>query len=511
MTLAVHSNVTGRLSRRLAPVDPLSERERGLGMSLVFLDGLASQAMETLVSGVFLTAFAIVLGASNLIIGVLAAIPSLAQLMQMPGVVLVERLRARRLIAVMAALVGRGSLVILGAGIFLPSDYILPLLVVVAVAHAVCGSIVGCSWNSWMRDLLPPDHINRFFARRMMYATLLGAFLSFGVAHFLGIATTFWPQHTVAIFSAIAMAGGIAGLIGVAIVWQTPEPQMPQRDPSQPLRAVLAEPFKVKNFKQLMLFLAARGLSANIATPFFTVYMLKTLNIDLANVTLLIVVSQLANVASVQMWARIADRFSNKTVLRVSGQLFVLSLVGWVFTGNPGPHAWTQPLLYGIHILMGISMAGVTLAAASIALKLSPPGQATAFLAVNTMISAVAGGIAPIIGGAFADVFATRELGITIHWMSPAVDLSIPALQMRHWQFFFVIAVLTSLYALSLLKLVRERGDVSSRVIVRRGFQAASQAAGVWGGPLRLRWKGRMTLGLAGQKPSTSLGHGGGI
>ena len=164
----------------------------------------------------------------------------------------------------------------------------------------------------------------------------------------------------------------------------------------------------------------------------------------------------------------IADRFSNKTVLRLAGQLFLLCLVGWVFTGNPGSHAWTLPMLVGIHIVMGIATAGVTLASSSIALKLSPPGQATAFLAVNTVITALAGGIAPIVGGLFADVFATRELGITIHWMSPVGNLAIPALNMRHWQFFFGIAVVTGLFALTRLRLVRERGDAASIVVIRR-------------------------------------------
>jgi hypothetical protein len=43
-------------------------------------NGVGIQVMETLAVGAFLTAFALELGASNLVIGMLAAIPHLCQL-----------------------------------------------------------------------------------------------------------------------------------------------------------------------------------------------------------------------------------------------------------------------------------------------------------------------------------------------------------------------------------------------------------------------------------------------
>ena len=61
---------------------------------LVLYDALASEAMSTLTAGVFLTGFLVELGASNLAIGVLAAVPFVVQFLQLPAVVLVERLRA---------------------------------------------------------------------------------------------------------------------------------------------------------------------------------------------------------------------------------------------------------------------------------------------------------------------------------------------------------------------------------------------------------------------------------
>src|SRR3954469_5128278 len=74
---------------------------------LVLYDSLASEAMGTLTAGVFLVGYAVGLGASNVAIGVLAAVPFAVQFLQLPAVVLVERIRRRRAIATWAAGIGR--------------------------------------------------------------------------------------------------------------------------------------------------------------------------------------------------------------------------------------------------------------------------------------------------------------------------------------------------------------------------------------------------------------------
>ena len=65
-------------------------------LKLILYDALASEAMGTLTTGVFLVGFAVALGAGNFAIGILAAVPFCVQLLQIPAVLLVERWRARR-------------------------------------------------------------------------------------------------------------------------------------------------------------------------------------------------------------------------------------------------------------------------------------------------------------------------------------------------------------------------------------------------------------------------------
>jgi len=64
------------------------------------LEGMASLGFYSITTSGFLAAYALALGANNLQIGVLAAIPFIAQPLQIPAILLVERLRKRKVIAV---------------------------------------------------------------------------------------------------------------------------------------------------------------------------------------------------------------------------------------------------------------------------------------------------------------------------------------------------------------------------------------------------------------------------
>ncbi|MEW2848191.1 hypothetical protein AB1A86_12475, partial [Stenotrophomonas maltophilia] len=88
-----------------------ADRERGL--RLLVVEAGFSGGAAALTSGVILTAFALHLGASNVMVGILAAMPFLAQLLQLPAIQLVERWRRRKRIAVLSSLVGRTMLAVM--------------------------------------------------------------------------------------------------------------------------------------------------------------------------------------------------------------------------------------------------------------------------------------------------------------------------------------------------------------------------------------------------------------
>jgi hypothetical protein len=122
--------------------------------------------MGVLTGGAFLIAFAIKLGASNFVIGLLAAIGPLSQLLQLPSIFLVEKVRNRRLITIIAAGLSRLCWLAIALSPFIfPAKIAIAVLLILLIAVSVFGAVSGCSWNSWMRDLIPENIMGVFFPR----------------------------------------------------------------------------------------------------------------------------------------------------------------------------------------------------------------------------------------------------------------------------------------------------------------------------------------------------------
>ena len=123
----------GRDTRLMAWLvrESLTDEEIGSGKRMVIGDAIATQAMVGLTTGAFLVAFALQLGASNAMIGFLAAILPLSQLVQIPAVHLVETVKVRRAVSFYACLISRSAFLIIGLGpLCLPDHLALPALVV---------------------------------------------------------------------------------------------------------------------------------------------------------------------------------------------------------------------------------------------------------------------------------------------------------------------------------------------------------------------------------------------
>jgi MFS family permease len=453
---------------------------------LVLYDALASEAMATLTTGVFLAGFLVSLGASNLAIGVLAAVPFAVQFLQLPAVVLVERLRTRRAICAWSAGIGRCFLVVAALAPLLGGEAGIILLISAVALYQAMAAIAGCSWNSWMRDLVPETEFGRFFGRRAAATTALATALALVCGLLIDRWKALLPDHPAYVYSALFVVSAAIGFYGVWLLSITPDQPMPPVAGRTPMHALFATPFRDRNFRRLMLFLGSWNFAANLAAPFFVVYMLKTIGYSMTSIIILTTASQLSNLAALGLWGSLIDRFSNKAVLGIAAPLFLMCTLAWSFTGL----AWLQPavflVLLAIHILMGVATAGVALASSNIAMKLSPSGQATAYLAANSVVSATCAAIAPIIGGLLADVFAARDLSLGFTWKGGADAVTLQVLDFHAWTFLFGLSSIVGLYSLHRLSFVQEAAGTTDPLLVRhflvearRSVQSLSSAAGL--------------------------------
>jgi MFS family permease len=349
----------------------------------------------------------------------------------------------------------------------------------------VAGAFLSCAWNSWMRDLVPDTEMGRLFSQRQRKMIGVGIVCSLLAAGFVDLWNTYSGFRVEFAYAVVYSLAFLGGAYSVACSRHIYEPPMAPVTHAQILRQIKA-PLTHANYRKLIMFLGSWNVAVNLAAPFFTVYMLKRLEYELTLVIGLATLSQLAAFLTVRNWGAIADRFTNKAVLATCCPLFIMSIFAWTFTTLPDPHAFTLPLLAVIQIATGIATAGVNLATGNIALKLAPVGNATSYLATSSMVTAATAGCAALFGGVTVDLFATWELGLSIHWQGAADSMQLEAMHFSHWDFFFLFSTAIGLYSLHRLSLVSEQGQIGDPKMLdvlvdsaKQGLRNLSTVAGL--------------------------------
>lgn len=433
---------------------------------MVIADGVTAEAMTALTSGAFLVAMALLMGADNFQIGVLAALPTFTNLFQLISIWLVRRYNNRRAIAVICALLARMPLIVVGIiALNARTPASLEVLIFFLFFYYLFGSIAGPSWNAWMKDLIPEKILGTYFAKRTRLTQIVNVTLSIVLAFLIDHVKKNNPGNQLSVYAIMFIAGGCIGIIGAIFLSKAPEPQSVILKDN--IFKLLKKPFKDSNFFRLLIFNSVWVFATNLATPFFTVFLLKDLNYPISYIIILGIISQVFGILAVRSWGKFADRYSNKTIIAISAPMYTACIIAWCFVGIYSHLYVNIILLIGIYIFTGISNAGVNLSLTNIGLKLAAREQSIIYLSAKNIVTAFFSTIAPLIGGYLADYFTTRHLNITIQWGGPSVNKVFRLLQLHDWNFLFLIGAFFAFIAIELLAQVKETGEVEKEQVKR--------------------------------------------
>ena len=433
-------------------------------MRLSISEGALACAMGTLTGGVFLTGFALALGASRFEIGLMAAMPAVANVAQLLGACFIERTGHRKRVCLGALTASRllwllvllAPLCVVGSGARWPIWALLGLL---GVSNAL-NAVGGVGWLSWIKDLVPETIRIGFLSRRNQIDTVLALSLSIVGGTFID----WWNQrHAASItgFVIVFAAAMLCGLVALPLMAAIPEPAHEHDHRSRlPLRRLLAAPLRDRNFRRLLGFYGSWNLAVNLSAPFFAVYMLECLELPFWFVTVLCTLSAVCGLAANRFWTRLAEKFGHRPVVFLATLGDALYPLWWLLISPEW--AW---LLIPVHC-SGVFSSPIAVGPNNIVLKLSPQKNASPYMAVFNAVVGPVTALAAIAGGYLAGVFH----GVT--WSFGPVTLS-----GLHW--LFLISALGRLSSLALLWRVAEPRAQSVRRVVRvlRRVHARSPAS----------------------------------
>lgn len=443
----------------LKPSENITPKQLKNGLNLVIADGLSAEAMVVFTSGTFLTAMAVNMGATNFQLGILAALPTFTTIFQLFSIWLVQKFNNRKVVTAICNFMARVPLIAIGVlpFMFTAATSIQVLIVMLFFQH-IFGDIAGASWNAWMKDLVPGERLGSFFSHRSRLAQTLNVTLSLATAIGLDYVKKHYPNDEVLTYHLLFLVGGILGLMSVGLLLRTPEPRSETIDGN--FIKLFASPLRNRNFRNLLKFNSFWAFALNLATPFFAVFMMKTLGLPVAYIVGLGIISQLSSIVSVKLWGRYSDRFSNKNIISTCAPLYIAAILAFAFTAAPGNINGTLTMLAVIHIAIGVATAGINLALSNIGLKLAPNNEAIAYITVKNMLVAAFSTIAPIAGGLMADYFASHQLSWSVEWTNAGSITNLKLISLQGWNYFFIIGGLLALFSLRLLRKVKEEGEI---------------------------------------------------
>ncbi|MBU1657351.1 MAG: MFS transporter, partial [Candidatus Omnitrophica bacterium] len=309
-------------------------QDKALNFSTI--DGALSAVMGSLAGGMFLMGFAIkILNATPQQIGILAALPMFANLVQIFGSIVIEKTGKKKLLCFVSIFANRILwilIILLPLAIFAPlADWRVWVLVTIIAVSSLFGSLAGVSWLAWMSDIVPENIRGSYFGKRNMIASACGM-----VAMLLGGKfVTMWakqfgetnPFGFVLLF-AIGLA---AGLMAIFFLSRIPEAESTKKEGAGSFDfKMFFKPLQDKNFFTLILFVAAWMFAIQIAAPFYGVFMIENLKIDFSTITILGTFATFATLFMMKIWGSISDKLGNKPVIIVSGWFLTVVPFLWI-------------------------------------------------------------------------------------------------------------------------------------------------------------------------------------
>jgi Na+/melibiose symporter-like transporter len=112
---------------------------------------------------------------------------------------------------------------------------------------------------------------------------------------------------------------------------------------------------------KFLLYSGLWSFAVNVSAPFFNLYLLDDLSIDVSVVTLYNSIGAGANLLMLVFWGKLADRVGNRPIMLVVGILVALTPLLWLEAGTAPIFLWVWfPLL---HIIAGGTWAAIDCAA----------------------------------------------------------------------------------------------------------------------------------------------------
>ncbi|WP_199299988.1 MFS transporter [Trichocoleus sp. FACHB-262] len=409
---AVETSLSQPLATEVAAKVPKAAIRSSLRAST--WDGVFATLFSNITGGVLLSNFLVELDASTVQIGMLASIPMVANLLQPLGAYWADRTSSRRWYGLCVYGISRLlwlplaiAILVFNANSTSNQTMIIATLAALLATH-VLGALGSASWLAWLALLVPRQLRGRYFGFRNSAFSLT----SLVAMPLLGLAVSHFPGGSIQGFGVFMLVGIVAGLLSLACQSRmtdvnpqarltAPEPKSkPTADATAAFsgsEAAHTSMFKHPHFLMFLIYFGVWAFGVNLCNPFFNLYLLDNLSIDVSWVTLYNGLGAGATLLMLVLWGKLADRIGNRPILLLDGVLVAIIPLLWLGTSTNAVSLWFWfPVL---HLLGGGAGAAIDLCINNLQLAIAPVRHHTTYFAITAAIGGVCGAMGAMVGG----------------------------------------------------------------------------------------------------------------
>ncbi len=366
------------------------------------IDGGLAAVFSSITTGVLLNNFLLDLGAGALEIGLISSLPMLANLLQPLGALLSNRTESRHFYGLKTFLPARLLwLLLLLVIIFKPDNSFLLVYLTIALVFFsnIMGALGSASWMSWLAALVPAQLRGRYYSVRHLVSNLAGLVC----LPLASLVVSKWGDNAIAGYGMILSIGIVAGILSLGCQ-QFMIDLNPQADKSEDasflkdLKATLGN----RNLRFFLIYCAFWGFAVHLSAPFFNLYMLDQLNIDITWVTLFNTLYMGANMLMLLVWGRLSDRFGNRHLLIFTGIAISAAPLFWLLTMAESLQSHLFLYLAIFHLVWGGTWGAIDLGNNNIQIGIAPLEHRATFFAIAAAVMGVCSALGTTAGGFFA-------------------------------------------------------------------------------------------------------------
>ena len=349
------------------------------------------------ISATFTSVFAVRLGASNQLVGLLVSLPPLVMACGgMAAARLVERARHRMRLLVASLLLNRLGYLAIASVPLLFASWRPQALVAVVGLMAVPATVGILSFNTMMADVVSPEQRARVVSIRFLLIYLTTTFTVLITGRMLDVFP--FPANYQGAF-VVAFLGSLMSLAALARIRIPGAGAARPASDTKPIpwRSVLAHP----RFRGFALTSFAVNLALFAPTALFSLFRVRTLGASDTWIGLLGTVETAVAIFSSYLWGRQSARRGDRQVLLIA----MLGLTAYPLLTALSPRV--EPLLF-VSVIGGLFAPAYNIAIFNLLLATCPQEGRPAYMAVYNMLLNLATFAAPLAGTALADCFDIR-------------------------------------------------------------------------------------------------------